>query len=45
MIKNTNENDKYLEKVEKNEIKTLNEMKNCLFKINPEDIKKEGEDN
>ena len=45
IIKNTNENDKYLEKIEKNEIKTLNEMKNCLLKINPEDIKEESEDN
>ena len=45
IIKNTNENDKYLEKIEKKEIKILNEMKNFLFKINPEDIKEGIEDN
>ena len=41
IIKNTNESDKYLENIEKIEIKRLDEMKTCLSKINPDDIKKE----
>jgi pimeloyl-ACP methyl ester carboxylesterase len=44
IVEDTNENDKYLEKIEKSEIKHLDEMKSCLLKINPNDIKKEGED-
>jgi predicted alpha/beta-fold hydrolase len=44
IIENSNENDIYLEKIEKNEIKRLDEMKSYLQKINPKDIKKEEED-
>ena len=44
IVEDSNENDNYLEKIEKSEINHLNEMKSCLLKINPNDIKKEGED-
>ena len=44
IVEDNNENDKYMEKIEKNEIMQLDEMKSCLLKINPNDIKKAGED-
>ena len=38
IIEDSNKSDKYMEKIEENEIMSFNEMKSCLLKINPEDI-------
>ena len=44
IIEDLNENDKYLEKIEQNEKMRLDEMKSYLLKINPNDLKGDGED-
>ena len=38
LIEDSNDNDKYMEKIEENEQMSFDEMKSCLLKINPDDI-------
>ena len=38
IIEDSNKSDKYMEKIEENEIMSFNEMKSCLLKIDPKDI-------